>query len=204
MTKQDFFTALRGKLNKFPKEEVEERISFYSEIIEDNIEDGLTEEQAVEKIGNVDKIASQIASEIPLSKIVKTNAKPTRKLKTWELVLLIVGSPIWLSLIVSLFAGVFSVYASLWAVVITFWAVAVCFIVGGPIAVILGIAFIFIKSGAEGLAMIGAGLMLAGLGILFVFISKFITKLLIKLTNLLILVAKKAFFNRGDSNEINY
>ena len=197
MTKQEFILALREKLNKFPTQEVEERISFYSEIIDDNIEDGLTEEQAVSKIGTVDKIVEQIASEIPLAKIVKNNAKTSRKLKGWEITLLIVGSPIWFSLIVSLFAGVISIYASLWAGVIVLWAVAGSFCVAGPISAIGGVVLAIIK-GAEGATILGMGLFVFGLGILMVFASKIITQLFIKATKLLILTLKKAFVNKGE------
>lgn len=198
MTKQEFMFELYKKLKNFPKKEVDESIAFYIEMIEDNIEDGLTEEQAVAKLGSIDKIASQIASEIPLSKIVKINGKPTRKFKTWEIVLLIVSSPIWLSLLISLFAGVFSVYASIWAAVIIFWAVAVGFTIGGPLAVILGIVLVFVKGVAVGLIIAGYGLVLAGVGIIFVFLSRIITKLLLKTTKLLIIELKKAFLNKGD------
>ena len=76
MTKQEFIFELYTKLKNFPKKEVDESIAFYSEIIEDNIEDGLTEEQAVSKLGSIDEIVNQIASQIPLTKIVKQNAKP--------------------------------------------------------------------------------------------------------------------------------
>ncbi len=198
MTKQEFILALRDKLNNFPTQEVEERISFYCEIIEDNIEDGLTEEQAISKLGSVDEIASQIASQIPLAKIVKHNAKPKRYLKTWEVVLLIVGSPIWFSLLVALFAVVISVYATLWAVVGVFGGIAVGFVVGGPLAVIAGGIFIFVKSVAEGLTVIGAGLVLAGVGIIFIFLSKILSKLLVKFTKLISLALKKAFVSKGE------
>lgn len=203
MTKQEFIFELYKKLKNFPKKEVDESIAFYSEIIDDNIEDGLTEEQAVSKLGSVDDIVNQIASQIPLTKIVKQNAKPTRTLKTWELVLLIATSPIWFSLIVGLFAVAFSVYAVLWSVVVTFWAVAGSFCVAGPLGAIFGIIIAFIK-GAEGVAIIGACLVLAGVGIMLVFLSKLLTKLLVAFTKLLSLALKKAFANRGNNNEINY
>ena len=47
MTKFEFLEELRNGLNGLPKNEIEERISFYSEIIDDYIEDGLSEEHAV-------------------------------------------------------------------------------------------------------------------------------------------------------------
>ena len=196
MTKQEFIYTLYKKLKNFPTKEVEERISFYSEIIDDNIEDGLTEEEAVAKIGNIDEIVDQIAGDIPLAKIVKTNAKPKRRLSGVELTLIIVSSPIWISVIAVLFAVVVSVVASLFAVVISFWGVAVGFIVGGPIAAILGVVFIFVKSTAEGLAMLGSGLVLAGVGIFILMISKTLTKLLIKFTKVTVLAIKKAFVSK--------
>ncbi len=197
MTKLEFISALRGKLNKYPIEEVEERINFYSEIIDDNIEDGLTEEQAVSKLGSVDEIARQIASEIPLAKIVKHNAKPKRSLKTWEIVLLIALSPIWFSLLIGLFAGAVTVYAVLWSVIICIWAVAGALCVVGSLSAIGGVVLSFIK-GAEGAIILGLGLFSLGLGIFMVFASKIITNYFIKLTKLIMLTFKKAFVNKGE------
>ena len=198
MTKKDFTLVLREKLKRFPKQDVEERINFYIEIIDDSIEDGLTEEEAISKIGSIDEVVEQIASEIPFTKIVKNSAIPKRRLSAWEIILLVVGSPIWFGLIISLFAVVFSVFASLWAVVIVFWSVAISFSVCGPLALLLGILFIFIKSGAEGFAIIGASLVIAGVGILLVFLSKILTRLLVRLAKAIIYSLKKAFISKGE------
>ena len=54
MNKRDFIESLRAKLLGLPKQEVEERLAFYGEMIEDRKEEGLTEEQAVAAIGSVD------------------------------------------------------------------------------------------------------------------------------------------------------
>ena len=165
MNKNEFIFTLREKLSKFPKVEVDERISFYSEIIDDYIEDGLTEDEAVSKIGSIDEIVEQISSEIPLSKIVLNNVKPGRKLRVWEIILLVLGAPIWLSLLVGIAAGLMCVFAGLWAVVISIFGVSFGFMIGGILGAILGILFIFIKSLTEGLIMVGAGLVITGVGI---------------------------------------
>ena len=47
MDKFDFLLKLEDALSGLPKEEICERISFYSEMIDDKIEDGKTEQQAV-------------------------------------------------------------------------------------------------------------------------------------------------------------
>ena len=81
MNKQEFLTELRAKLSGLPTDDVEERLGFYGEMIDDRTEEGVTEEQAVEEIGTVDQIASQIISEVPLTKIVREKIKPKRRLK---------------------------------------------------------------------------------------------------------------------------
>ena len=87
------------------------------------MEEGLSEDEAVSAIGTVDKIVEEIIGEIPLSKIAKEKIKPKRRMKAWEVVLLILGSPLWISLILAAFAVVLAVYASLWSVIVSLWAV---------------------------------------------------------------------------------
>ena len=104
MTKQQFMEQLRARLSGLPQCEVEERLTFYAEMIDDRMEEGLGEEEAVAQIGAIEEVASQITSNIPLSKIAKEKIKGRRCLQTWEIVLLCVGAPIWLSLIIATFA----------------------------------------------------------------------------------------------------
>ena len=77
MNKQAFMANLRARLSGLPKQDVEERLSFYSEMIDDRMEDGLSEEDAVLQTGSVEAIAAQIIADIPLTKIAKDkiNAK---------------------------------------------------------------------------------------------------------------------------------
>ena len=94
MTKQEFIEALRARLSGLPQKEAEERIGFYIEMIDDRIEEGLTEEEAVANIGSVDEIASQIVGEIPLSKIIKENIKPKKKVNAFTITLRILPKAI--------------------------------------------------------------------------------------------------------------
>ena len=71
MSKKEFLERLQEKLGGLPQSEIEERLMFYSELIDDQIEDGLSEEDALNQIGSVDDIATQIISETSLQKIVK-------------------------------------------------------------------------------------------------------------------------------------
>ena len=42
MNKETFLAALRTNLESLPLEEVKERVTFYAEMIDDSIEDGLS------------------------------------------------------------------------------------------------------------------------------------------------------------------
>ena len=96
MSKQEFLAELRKGLSGLPQDEIEQRLTFYSEALEDRMEEGLSEEEAVSAIGTIDEIVQQIIADIPLSKIAKERIRPKRHLKVWETILLALGSPIWL------------------------------------------------------------------------------------------------------------
>lgn len=63
MTKRQFFDALSERLRALPKEELNRTITYYNEIIEDYIEDGMSEAQVVAQLEPVDVIASRILHE---------------------------------------------------------------------------------------------------------------------------------------------
>lgn len=132
MTKKEFLAALKRRLRTIPRAELRERLGFYSEIIEDKIEEGLSEVEAVAGIGNIDDIAEQILAEARVEEPVKKVRKPV---SVWQIVLLIIGSPIWLSILITLFAVA-------WAIIIALWAVVIPFAIMGFIAKYLGIACI--------------------------------------------------------------
>ena len=114
MTKTEFLDELRSRLSGLPQSDLDERLLYFREMIDDRMEDGLTEEEAVSDIGSVDEIVDHIMEETPLSKLVRENAKRTRALKAWEILLLVLGAPLWLSLILAAIAVCLSLYAALW------------------------------------------------------------------------------------------
>ena len=115
MTKQELTFTLAEKLNGLPWEEVERSMEYYDEMINDRMEEGMSEEQAIAALGSIDEIAAQILADIPLSRIVRAKIKPKRSLRAWEIILLILGSPLWLSLLLAAFSVVLSLFASFWA-----------------------------------------------------------------------------------------
>ena len=169
MTKKEFLEELKNGLCGLPKEDIKRSIEFYSEMIDDRIEDGKSEEEAVSDIGSVKEVISQILSEIPMSRFIKEKVRPKRKMRAWEIVLLALGSPIWVSVIASLFAVVVAVYASIGSVVIALWSIFAA-LAGGTVGGIgSGVIFICTDNLLPGIAMIGASLVCAGLSVFMFF-----------------------------------
>lgn len=204
MNKQEFLESLRAALSGLPEDNIEESILFYSEMIDDRTEDGMSEEEAIADIGSVSEIATLIIAEIPLLKIAKNKIKPKRKMKAWEIVLFCVGSPIWVSLLIAAFAVIISLYAALWSVIIALWAVFVSLaacsvaltIVGAAYGVVGGVVFINNANIYSGIVMFSAGLVLAGLSIFAFFGCKAATKGIIVLTKKLALGIKNLFIRK--------
>ena len=193
MNKQEFLDQLRLELSGLPKEDLEERLNFYSEMIDDRIEDGLSEEEAVNEIGPSEEIASQIIAETPLSIIVKERVKPKRRLKAWEIVLLILGAPLWIPLLIAAFAVLFSLYIVLWSLVIALWAIDVAFI-AASVAGIAGGCILLIKGERlSALMSFSIGLIMAGLSIFLFFGCKAATKGTVVLTKKMGLGIKTLF-----------
>ena len=65
MKKNEFLEELKTRLWAMPEADKERSVDYYSEMIDDRMEDGLSEEEAVAAIGDLDEIVSQILSESP-------------------------------------------------------------------------------------------------------------------------------------------
>ncbi len=199
MTKAEFLECLGAGLWGLPRDETQKRIAFYDEMIDDRIEDGLSEEEAVDSIGDVQTVVSQIIAEIPLTKIVKEKITPKKKLNVFETVLLVLGSPIWLSLIIAAVAVAVSLYATVWAVIISCWAVCVaaaaCVLVGG-----LGCFWLSFNGHVlTGLTALAAAFVCFGL-LIFMFIGfKAATYGIILFTKKIILYTKKCLIKKEDA-----
>lgn len=197
MTKTEFFEALEKKLVGLPPEIVKESLDFYSEMIDDRIEEGLSEEDAVKSVGSVDEIAAQIIAETPITQIIKENIKPKNKLSTTAKVLLIVGSVVWVPLLIAALAVILALYAVLWAAIICLWAafvsLAACF-VGGIAAGAVSIVFTSLSSG---LLLIAGGLICASLAIFGFFGCKAATKGMVVLSEKIAVGIKKMFIKGG-------
>ncbi len=199
MNKMEFLEKLEKGLAGLPEDDLFERLAFYGEMIDDRVEEEFSEEEAVRAIGKPDEIARQIISDYPLSKLVKKKMKPKHKIGALEIVLLALGSPIWLSLLIAAIAVIFALYVSLWSIIVSLWAVFASFVgvfIGG---VVSGAMFAVSGNLLTGLAMIGAGLLLAGLSIFAFFGCRAATKGIILATKKIVIVLKNLIIGKGAS-----
>ena len=200
MTKLDFITELSDRLSGLPQGEVDERISFYAEIIDEYIEDGLDEEEAVARIGSINEIVDQIIDDVPFTTIAKEKIKKKRRLSAFEIVLLAVGSPLWISLGAVALAVFLSLYAVLWSLVAVAWSVFACFTACAPVSIALGVLYFVLGKPIMAICAIGAGLFLAGLSIFSFFGCKAATKGCAVLTKRIALGIKKCLVRKERTN----
>lgn len=196
MNKQEFLLALRGALADLPEADIKASLDYYAEIIDDQIEEGIAEADAVASLGSVVAVAEQILLDMPLTKLVKARVKPKRRLRAWEIVLIAVGSPVWAPILLALAVVMLAVYIVLWSMVISIYAVdvslAACLLggIGGSVGLfIAGNLF-------SALFLLGAGLVCGGLSIFLFFGCKAATKGTVLLTKKILLGVKKCFVRK--------
>ena len=164
MTKKEFLSALSRGLSKLPRKEREERVNFYAEMIDDRIEEGMPEPDAVASVGTVEGTVSQILAERPA--VAEESPQKSGGGRVSVILLLLLGFPIWFPILLTFFITVasllFSLFVTLWAVEISFAAGAV----GG-----VGTFFVLLATGQAAMAFftLGGALVSGGLAILLLF-----------------------------------
>lgn len=88
------------------------------------------------------------------------------KRSTAGVVLIILGSPVWLPLAISAGAVVLAIYLSCWAMLIALWAVFGALVGGGLGGLVGGIVLSCIGQPSVGIVMLAGGFVCAGLAIL--------------------------------------
>ncbi len=199
MNKQEFLEKLKNGLCGLPSQDIDERLSFYSEMIDDRVEEGLTEEDAVAELGNIEEITFQILNDIPLTKIIKDKMKKKIDLPIWVIVLIIIGSPIWASILGSLLSAVISIYISFWVCIISLWAVTIALGASTFALLVCGIITIIKGNVLSGVVMLSVACIASGLSIFFDYGCKWASKGIVLLTKKIGLWIKKLFIKREDA-----
>lgn len=201
MNKDIFLAKLREGLAGLPQDDIEERLAFYCEMIDDRVEEGLTEEEAVAEIGSIEDIVSQTVEEIPLAKLVKETITPKRSLRPWEIVLIVLGFPVWFPLLIAAGAVMFALYTVIWALVIALWAVDVALWGSAAGCVCAGVAQMIHGFMLPGMTVVGAGVLSAGLALLMLCACVAASKGAVRLTKALAMGIKRLFIRKESAEQ---
>ena len=190
MSKVEFINDLRRLLATIDIAERNKFIAYYEEMIEDYKECGDTEEEVIRKIGSPKNIADNILKEQGTIDI----KIPRFKSSPLNIILLILGFPLWGSLLLAFVLVIFAFYLTIGCIPFTTAVTSVAFFGAGLLSIIVSPIMIS-EILPAGIAQLGAGISLIGfsiiLGVLTIFLSKklfLITKII---TNELINVFKR-------------
>lgn len=196
MGKKEFLAALRRALRGLPARDIDGHCEFFEEIINDRMEDGLSEAAAVRSLGGVSRVAEQIISQTPLSRIVKEKLR-SGGIGFWGVLLIIFASPVWISLAAAAFAVLVSLWAAAFAVAVSLWAAELGIAVGAVGGLGFGAFLLFGSSRTGGLFMISEALVAGGIAIFMFFVCKAITKVSMLFVSKSLLGIKNLFLRRG-------
>lgn len=166
MNKIEFAAELERLLQDLPEEERKRSVDFYSEMIDDRMEDGESEEAAVAGLGSPRSVADGIMENAAGS------ISRRRKIDPWMIVLAVMASPIWLPILVSAAAVVLSLFVSVWSVILSFAAAAIGIAAGAVGGAGVSAVMFVTQPLADAVFILGCSIMLAGVAIFGVYASE--------------------------------
>lgn len=202
VTRLDFFMRLREGLAKLPPDEVENAVRYYTEYFDDA---GPDEEQRVlRELGDPMKIAQTIVAESMVRDIVAVPLKPQpepekKKPKSgisavWTVVLAVFAAPIAFPLAIAIAAVAFALVITVAALLFAFFAVCIALMVGGLFGFFVGCVTLTVHV-PTGLCAIGAGIAIAGVGLLLFLPVLWLTRT--SFTGIARLIGRNVFSKKG-------
>lgn len=160
MNKQEFLAALARELEPLPREERERTLTYYGELIDDRLEDGQDEGEVIQSLGAPKAVAEELLGEEeqPLA--------PNRGLRVWLIVLLVLGFPLWGSLLLTAALVLLCVFVCLYIPAFVLGVLALSLLAGAVLGVV-GTPFLIADTGlAAGLFQLGLAIGMLGLAAL--------------------------------------
>ena len=166
MTKQEFIALLTQALKEESYETVVQSVSYYEEMIDDLMENGYSEKEAIHKLGKLEDIVAQMKESDEIIEM-----KPIQKSHSIVLIIaLVLTFPLWGSLLATFLILLLCAYMCIWlipfvAIILTVMGV-ICFIIG-----IFGTFPLFVKSMALGITQLGVSAIFGGIGMLGIWLT---------------------------------
>lgn len=163
MNKQEYLARLRAALACLPEGEIEESVAFYTEMIDDRVADGLTEEEATAQLDDPKAAARAIIADLPVVPRTVARTKQRNRALYWTLVIL--GSPLWLTLLLAAGMLVLAGLLTIWCLILGLWLLAAGLLAGGPLGIGVCLWALAVGQPAYGVFELGSGLLCFGLGL---------------------------------------
>lgn len=187
----EFIKELSNQLSYVMKpNEVRELVDYYDEMILDLMEEGMSEEEAVNKLDSPEKIRESIKG-TPL----EINLPISKKFSPYLVALLVLGFPLWGSLALALLLLVLSVYIVIWCLPFATGAIGFAGVVGGIVSAILS-PLALMDGFHIGVTQLGLGLLLFGIGLITTLFTISISKKFITYSQNLTSYLKKQIFQQ--------
>lgn len=191
MKKKEFIHRLRYRIRNLDKQEINDVVAYYSELIDDRMENGEKEEEAVASLGSLETIVEAIMEERGRSASFGQKGRKRKKLTAGKIVLVILLFPLWIVLGALLFA--------------------LCVLIGGLVlgigaatagilaAGILYAVGSFVHMGVNvyaGLVQLGLSLLLISIGLLF---GKYVLRLVFTAGKAFVRAIGNLFRRKGEN-----
>ena len=205
MTKSEYLAALQQKLSALSPADIKGYTDYYAEMIDDRIEEGMTEEDAVDAVGSVEDAAEKILSENPTVENQNPNEKesekessPFRKLKAWHIVLIILGAPVWLPLLIAAASVVVSIVVSAVSVIVSMYAACASLGAGAVAGICMIAGYVTAANYIGAVFIAGASLFCAGCCVILFALLFELTKFLIAQCKKIPALVRTAFDRKGE------
>jgi len=158
MTKTEYMKKLRRALRQVKAEERGKSLAYFGEVIDDRMEDGISEQDAINELESVEAAAERIVAE------AKAQGQIKLRRSLWEIALIVLGFPLWFPLTLTIAVVVLTVYGLVWVIIAVLFIVSAALGVSG-VAGLIGLFMLLGSNAATAFAVLGLGLACAGLGV---------------------------------------
>lgn len=177
MNKAEFLKELAADLHRMQDAEKNKFTNYYEEMIADYTENGISEEDAVKKIGDPKKIAEELLNEYDSIQI----KLPSTGSKILNAALIIIGFPLWGSILLAVVLMILSAYILLWCIPFITGVGCIGLFTSSLIGII-GSPFIMARGISAGIMQLGAGVALTGISILLGMVTIILSKKFVIIT----------------------
>ena len=196
MNKAEFLDLLKRRLEGLPEADRTKFLDYYSEMIDDRVEEGMSEAEAVAELGSMDEIVSSVLAETPIKRLVGAKLKKKSELRGWHIALLVLGAPLWIPLLIALLAIIFSVYITLFSLIFAAFIVVFSFAVTAVASIASAVHSLIFGRLGDGMVFFGLALFFAGLTLLTFIVASAFAKLTYRGTKAITLFIKSRFIRK--------